>query len=71
MVHSRIAPHTLVRSLIICAISTFSNVSISQGQAAPPLSAYNVDPSTVTVAGIGVVPRNVEKGGAALLALSL
>ena len=52
MVHSRIAPHTLVRSLIICVISTFSNVSISQGQAAPPLSAYNVDPSTVTVAGI-------------------
>jgi carboxylesterase type B len=32
--------------------SSFTIISNSQGQAAPPLSAFNVDPNTVTVAGI-------------------
>lgn len=52
MTHPHMVPHSLIRRLIICVISAFTIVSNSQGQAAPPLSAFNVDPSTVTVSGI-------------------
>jgi poly(3-hydroxybutyrate) depolymerase len=44
--------HSLIRGLIICIISAFTIVCNSQGQAAAPLSAFNVDPNTVAVAGI-------------------
>jgi hypothetical protein len=43
---------TSLRSLSVCIILTFAGVSTSRGQAGPPLSAYNVDPNTVTVAGV-------------------
>ena len=52
MTHPHMVPHSLIRRLIICVISAFTIVSNSRGQAAPPLSAFNVDPSTVTVSGI-------------------
>jgi len=52
MAHPHMVPHSLVRRLIICVISAFTIISNSQGQGAPPLSAFDVDPNTVTVAGI-------------------